>query len=209
MGAALGITRTDHTSGELRALSSQCSDAAQVRRILALAMVLEGRARSEAASLAGMDRQTACDWVHRYNTSGVAGLKSRHPPGRVPALTEKQKAEFRALVVKGPDAAADDVARWRCADLQTVVARRFSVNVHVHTIGKWLNQFSLTRLQPRPVHPKKGPEAEVTFQKLCQPGQDDAAQHHRGHADRDLVPEAMRQDTGRDDWQDWQRPQSD
>ena len=40
MSAALGLTRTDHTSGELRALSSKCTDAAQVRRLLALALVI-------------------------------------------------------------------------------------------------------------------------------------------------------------------------
>ena len=96
MGAALGLTRTDHTSGELRALSSKCPDSAQVRRLLALALVVDGRPRGEAAALAGMDRQTLCDWVHRYNASGVEGLKSRCPPGRVPALTERQRAELRA-----------------------------------------------------------------------------------------------------------------
>ena len=62
MGAAVIITRTDHTSSELRALSGSRADAAQVRRLLALAMVMDGRPRSEAASLAGMDRQTLCDW---------------------------------------------------------------------------------------------------------------------------------------------------
>ena len=50
-------------------------------------------------------------------------------------------------------------------DLRTVVAQRFSVTVHVRTISKWLNPFRLTRLQPRPVHPKKDPDAEVTFKK--------------------------------------------
>jgi hypothetical protein len=46
------------------------------------------------------------------------------------------------MVVKGPDAASDEVVRWRCVDLQAAVASRFSVNVHVHTIGKWLNQLA-------------------------------------------------------------------
>src|ERR1700712_512612 len=96
MGAALGLTRTDHTSGELRALSGKCPDGAQVRRLLALALVVDGRPRGEAAAVAGMDRQTLCDWVHRYNASGVEGLKSPRPPGRVPALTERQRAELRA-----------------------------------------------------------------------------------------------------------------
>jgi transposase len=165
MGTALGITRMDHTSAELRALSGKCPDSAQVRRLLALALVLDGRPRSEAAAVAGMDRQTLCDWVHRYNASGIEGLKSRRPPGRVPALTEQQKAELRELVVKGPDPSTDQVVRWRCVDLQAAVVRRFSVEVHVHTISKWLNQLGLTRLQPRPFHPKKDAEAEAAFKK--------------------------------------------
>lgn len=165
MGAALTITRNEHTSGELRSLSARCLDGAQVRRILALAMVLDSRPRSEAAALNGMDRQTLGDWVHRYNADGVEGLKSRRAPGREPALSEQQKAELYELVVKGPDPARDQVVRWRCVDLQAVVAKRFSVDVHVHTISRWLNQLGLTRLQPRPVHPKKDPEAETTFKK--------------------------------------------
>jgi transposase len=165
MSAALDITRMDHTSSDLRALSGKCADGAQVRRLLALALVLDGHSRSEAAALNGMDRQTLRDWVHRYNAGGVEGLKSRRPPGRVPALTEQQKAELRELVVKGPDPAKDDVVRWRCMDIRAEVARRFSVEVHVHTIGKWLNQFGLTRLQPRPFHPKKDVETEAAFKK--------------------------------------------
>jgi hypothetical protein len=46
-----------------------------------------------------------------------------------------------------------------------VVKRRFSVDVHESTIAKWLHQLSLTRLQPRPVHPKKDPAAEVAFKQ--------------------------------------------
>ena len=157
MGAPLGIKRTDSTSGELRALSRRCSDGAQVRRILALAMVLEGRSRTEAAELNGMDRQTLRDWVHRYNEMGIPGLKSRRRPGRTALLTPLQKAELLDLVTAGPDPEINGVVRWRCVDLQAEVERRFSVKVHVNTIGVWLHELGLTRLQPRPVHPKKAP----------------------------------------------------
>lgn len=165
MGTALLITRTEHTSGSLRAVASKCRDGAQVRRLLALAMVLDGHPRSEAASANGMDRQTLRDWVHRYNEEGVEGLKTRPIPGRMPFLTEPQMAELYDLVVKGPDLATDKVVRWRCVDLLAVVKSRFSVEVHESTIGKWLHQLRLTRLQPRPVHPKKDPEAETAFKK--------------------------------------------
>ena len=81
MGAPLAIMRGDYTSAELRALSNRRPDGAQVRRILALAMILDGRSRTEAAEMNGMDRQTLRDWVHRYNACGIGGLKSRRHPG--------------------------------------------------------------------------------------------------------------------------------
>lgn len=165
MGKGLPITRSDYTSAELRVLSGRCTDGAQVRRLLALALVIDGYSRSEAARLNGMDRQTLPDWVHRYNAEGVEGLKSRPGPGRKPALSEAQMEELRELVIEGPDPAIHEVVRWRCVDLQGEVARRFSVAVHENTVGRWLHELGLTRLQPRPVHPLKDPEAEATFKK--------------------------------------------
>ena len=165
MGAPLEITWTDYTAEELRGLCGRCSDGAQVRRILAIAMVLEGRSRTEAAELNGMDRQTLRDWVHRYNAAGVRGLKSARHPGRAPALTQLQRAELLELVIAGPDPALNGVVRWRCVDLKAEVARRFGVAVHENTIGRWLHELGLTRLQPRPYHPKKSAEAEVAFKK--------------------------------------------
>ena len=48
MGTAVKVTRIDFTAAELRAASAKCTDGTQVRRILALALVLEGRPRAEA-----------------------------------------------------------------------------------------------------------------------------------------------------------------
>ena len=88
MSAAIPITRLDQTASELRSFDSKCGDGAQVRRLLALALVLDGRSRTEAAEQNGMDRQTLSDWVHRYNAAGIDGLKSCRPPGAAPLLSE-------------------------------------------------------------------------------------------------------------------------
>lgn len=106
-----------------------------------------------------MDRQTLRDWVHRYNEGGVAGLKSRHGTGRSAALTALQMDEVRTLVIAGPDPLLHNVVRWRCLDLRAEVTRRFCVMVNEGTIGKWLRQLGLTRLQPQPFHPKKDADA--------------------------------------------------
>ncbi|NPD69860.1 hypothetical protein HN018_27210 (plasmid) [Lichenicola cladoniae] len=125
--------------------------------------------------------------MHRYNSAGIEGLKSRKSPGRKQRLSEAQKAELRALVIRGPDPAIYKVVRWRCVDLRAEIARLWSIEVHENTIGAWLGELGLTRLQPRPVHPKKNPEAEATFKKLCQSGACQAHRHHGKYADRDLV----------------------
>jgi transposase len=157
MARALAITRTEHTAADLRVAAGKSSDAAQVRRLLAIALVLDGDARTEAAERGGMDRQTLRDWVHR--------LKSRSSPGRAPLLTAAQKAELKALVIAGPDPQLHKVVRWRCVDLRAEIARRFSVVVHESTVGTWLHELGLTRLQPRPFHPKKEAEVQETYKK--------------------------------------------
>ena len=78
----------------------------------AIANALEGMDRASAARLAGMDRQTLRDWVHRYNEEGIAGLSNRPAPGRSPKLTEGQMAALKAVVLAGPDPAVDGVVRW-------------------------------------------------------------------------------------------------
>lgn len=165
MGQPIEITRTEHTASGLRAMAGKADDGAVVRRLLALALVLEGNAREEAASRTGMTRQTLRDWVHRYNTAGVDGLRSRTSQGRPPALSAPQKDELREIVLKGPDPARHAVVRWRCADLCEEVAQRWSVTVCEQTMGRWLREMEMTRLQPRPYHPQKEPEAELAFKK--------------------------------------------
>src|SRR5215210_469867 len=81
MGQAVAISNREHSASELRRIASRHKDAEVVRRLLALAQVLDGQSRTEAARQNGMDCQTLCDWVHRYHAAGVAGLASRVPPG--------------------------------------------------------------------------------------------------------------------------------
>ncbi|MGC2459658.1 MAG: IS630 family transposase [Steroidobacteraceae bacterium] len=170
MGQAITVTRTDHTAAELREVAAKSDDGAQVRRLLAIALILEGRSRTEAAEQSGMDRQTLRDWVHRYNAAGIAGLASRRSNGREPFLAEAQMNELKDIVIKGPDPKTAKVVRWRCVDLRDEVERRFGVRVNERTVGKWLRKLRLTRLQPRPFHPKKDAAAQETFKKTSAVG---------------------------------------
>jgi transposase len=101
--------------------------------------------------------------VPRYNAAGVDGLISHKPSGAAPKLTPTQMQELRALTIAGPDPERHQVIRWRCIDLPSEIAERFEVTVCERTVGKWLRKRELTRLQPRPYHPKKDAAAEAAF----------------------------------------------
>ncbi|MDQ6869635.1 MAG: hypothetical protein M3178_15160 [Pseudomonadota bacterium] len=90
MPKALTIARDDYTATELREVATHSNNADATRRILALALVLEGY-RGEAGKLCGMDRQTLRDGVLRYNAEGIAGLCNRIAAGPKPRLHRRRR----------------------------------------------------------------------------------------------------------------------
>src|ERR1700682_4854887 len=165
MGKAIEVTRMELSATALRELAAGTRDGAVVRRLLAIAVILEGHSRAEAARLNGMNRQTLRDWVHRYNDDGVAGLRSRVSPGRPAALNDEQMEELRRLVLDGAVAERHQVTRWRGADLRQEIAARWSVTLHERSVGRLLHRLDMTRLQPRPYHPKKDAAGQEAFKK--------------------------------------------
>jgi len=161
--AGVAITRTELDAAGLRRAAARSRDAAAARRMLALALVLEGVSRTEAARACGMDRQTLRDWVHRYNAEGLAGLSDRPQPGPRPRLTAEQEAEVSGWVEAGPEVDKHGVVRWRRADLRDRIAERFGVALHERSVGKLLHRLRFRRLSPRPRHPGHDPAAQASF----------------------------------------------
>src|SRR5579871_4083316 len=111
MGQAVAV-RTDYTAGEVRRLATRAKDAAQARRLLAIAAVLDGASRTEAAKIGGMDRQTLRDWVIRFNKQGPEGLINVPSPGVPPKLDATHRAFLARIVAEGPIPAVHGVVRW-------------------------------------------------------------------------------------------------
>jgi transposase len=134
--------------------------------MLALALVLEGQNRTEAARAAGMDRQTLRDWVHRYNAQGLQGLINRQNLGAPKRkLTAAQEAEVADWVRAGPTLQVHKVVRWLCCDLRDEIARHFGVKMHERTVGKLLARLNFSRASVRPRHPEQDLEAQQAHKK--------------------------------------------
>ena len=160
---AVEVTRRELPAVELRREAARSRDAKAARRMLAIALVLDGRPRAEAAGTCGMDRQTLRDWVHRYNAEGLAGLSDRRAPGPTPRLSAAQEGELDRWVEEGPDPARDGVVRRRCRDLRERIGREFGVWFHERTVGKLLAKLRFRRLSVRPRHPEGDPAAQAAF----------------------------------------------
>jgi transposase len=160
----VAITRQDLSATDLRQAAARTQEAKVARRMLAIALVLEGCSRTEAAQTCAMERQTLRDWVHRYNADGLDGLSDQpRRNGPLPRLSAAQQAEVEAWVDEGTDLKRDGVVRWRCVDLQQRIQQSFGVSFHARTVGKLLNKLSFRRLSVRPQHPKSDPEAQASF----------------------------------------------
>jgi transposase len=187
--------RPSHTPSELRRLAISTKDASQSRRLLSIAAVLDGMSRAEAAKIGGMDRQTLRDWAHRFNALGPAGLKDNRRRGNPRRLSAAQQAELAGIVGTGPDPAVDGAVRWRRIDLQRVIEERFGIAYHERSIGKLLRALGFSHISASQRHPKQDGQV-VQAKKLpahaCGPSRGRDPQEE----DRDLVPDAMRTDTG-------------
>jgi len=170
-GAAMAIliVRGDFNAAGLRQAAARSRDANAARRMLALALVLEGAGRATAARSCGMDRQSLRDWVRRYNAEGLEGLVDRPRSGRPSLLSAEQQAALAQIIAAGPDPAVDGVVRWRCVDLQAVMRERFKVDIAERTMAKLVHKLGFSRLSPRPRHPKTDIAVQEAYKKTSRP----------------------------------------
>jgi len=168
MGQAIPL-RNDYTADQLRRSARQTKDVAQARRLLAIAAVLDGASRAEAARIGGMDRPTLRDWVIRFNGHGPEGLINNRSPGVPPKLEAEHRAFLSRVVEEGPIPAVHGVVRWRACDLIALLQEAFGISVSDDTVYRALKASGFAHLSARPKAYRQDPEAMEAFKKTSLP----------------------------------------
>jgi transposase len=161
--------RSDFSSAELRRLARRSKDAAQARRLLALAAIYDGGTRSEAARLGNVTLQIVRDWVVRFNAEGPAGLIDRRAPGPTPLLTDAHRMALAVQIDRGPTPAIHGVVRWRLVDLGQWVWEEFRISVSKQTLSREVRAMGYRKLSARPKHHAQATGAIETFKKTSPP----------------------------------------
>src|ERR1700747_1889247 len=164
MGQAIGV-RGDFKAGEVRRVAKRARDVGQARRLLAIAAVLDGASRAEAAKVGGMDRQTLRDWVIRFNEQGPDGLVNVPAPGAPAELNQGHRALPAVMVDEGPIPAIHGVVRWRACDLIMRLHEEFGISVSDDTVYRALKDLGFSHVSARPKAYKQDGDVIEAFKK--------------------------------------------
>ena len=161
--------RSDFDASALRAAARRSKNAAQARRLLALAAVYDGATRTEAARIGGVTLQIVRDWVVKFNATGIDGLIDRKAPGQPSRLNNLHRAALAAMIERGPIPAVHGVVRWRIVDLCQWVWEEFRVIVARQTLSRELRGMGYRKLSARPRHHAQAAGAIEAFKKISPP----------------------------------------
>jgi putative transposase len=159
---------TDLSPKQLRRKARVQTDARVRIRLLAIANVLDGMSRGEAAQSVGLSRNALHHWTNRYNHEGLEGL-SDHPRCGRPTNLDPQKTEsFKQRVVAGAELSRDGIVSFRGWELQEILSQEFDAEYALSSVYKVLSRLNLRPLQPRPRHPDTDDWAQEGFKKTSQ-----------------------------------------
>jgi transposase len=130
-----------------------------------MANALDGMSRAQAARAAGIERQSLCDAIKRFNAEGIAGLIDRPKGHRRERLSEAEQAILINLILRGPDPDRGEPSAWTLADLCRFIEERFDKSMCPQSMSRVVRRLGLSRQKARPVHPQKNVKAVEVFQK--------------------------------------------
>ena len=166
MAAPIAL-REDFDGPGLRRLAKTTKDAAQARRLLALAEIYDGGSRTDAARIGSVTLQIVRDWVLRFNKLGPEGLINGKAPGNRPKLNEEQRRALARMVESGPIPAIHGVVRWRRKDLARWLFEEYRIEVDETTVGRELRALGFGKLSVRPRHYAQNELEREAFKKAC------------------------------------------
>jgi transposase len=161
--------RGDFDAAAVRRVAKTTKDAAQGRRLVALAEIYDGGTRTDAARIGGVGLQTIRDWVLAFNAVGPAGLIDGKAPGNPSKLNDAQRQALAGIIESGPIPAIHGVVRWRLRDLAWWVFEEFRISLDETTVSREVRKLGFRKLSARPQHHAQSEPAMVDFKKPSQP----------------------------------------
>ncbi len=102
-------------------------------------------------------------WLQWYEAVGTKGLLTGRAPGPQPKLSPEQRSELAAAVEAGPQAAGYRSGVWTGPMIGDLIARRFGVRYHNHTVPRLLHEMGFSVQRPRKRLARADAEAQAVW----------------------------------------------
>jgi transposase len=143
-----------------RKLSHSAREAIRIR---AVQRILDGESPEIIAKTLGYHRSAVYQWLKRYETAGIEGLKYQKIPGKQPKLSRVQKQKiFDIVTSKNPLQLKFAFALWTRAMVKDFILDQFAISLSEVSVGRLLHELGLTPQRPLRRAYQQNPE-RVTY----------------------------------------------
>lgn len=150
---------------ELESAAKAAPEGRMRLRVLAIRYLLQGHTAAQAAQVFACAESQVRQWVHRYNTEGLAGLRE-HPRSGRPTLLAAGRVEAFKERVRTRAAETESLrGATRASDIRHLLAEEF--DAHYSRAGTYwlLHRLGLFNFVPRPRHPKGNSKTQEALKK--------------------------------------------
>jgi transposase len=123
-------------------------DALERRRFQALRLFAKRLNNSEIGRRLKVSNQTVSRWRRERRQGGDNALRQAGRAGRLPRLSESDKARLVELLKQGPEQLGYETPLWTCERVAHLIATNFGVDYHPGHVWRILRQLHWSVQQP-------------------------------------------------------------
>ncbi len=151
--------------------SEKLGDYAKFKKILSISLLAKDKTISEISELLCISCQAIRNWLNKYLTHGIRGLKNGSSPGRPSKLTKTQRKELASIIKAGPEKSGFPGACWRTPMIQHFIKEKYGVFYNAHYISQLLHNMGFSYQKAKFVASKQDKKArkewlEKTWPKI-------------------------------------------
>ena len=144
-------------------LSKTVGNHRERRRYLAFAHIREGKSFTETARMVRVGLRTVMNWVEKFRTKGIEGIKEKHGGGVRPFIHPSENERFKNSVLDLQKTRPG--GRVRGKDVIDLIEDLYGIRVGSSTVYSILKRADLVWITGRSRHPKANVKAQETFKK--------------------------------------------
>lgn len=135
---------------EIRDARSLSQEQQELLRRKAVEMVLSGKKQVEVAELLAISRNSVGRWVKRFKSQGKKALaKRKRGNAPTPKLNKAQESCICRLIQDNhPEQLKLPFALWTREAVQTLISKKYDIQIAVRTMGSYLKKWGFTPQKP-------------------------------------------------------------